>query len=96
MTTGPARALLRRLGQFVDPFSACFSRQPQCGVATRYMDGLFGDSERKSMEAMHGRLGDARDYQALQHFSTHSPWDATRVWTQLRGRADPDRHLGAR
>jgi SRSO17 transposase len=36
------------------------------------------------MQAMHGRLGDPRDYQALQHFITHSPWDATRVWTQLR------------
>lgn len=84
MTTGPARALLRRLGQFLDQFSACFSRQPQRDAATHYIDGLFGDSERKSMQAMHGRLGDPRDYQALQHFITHSPWDATRVWAQLR------------
>lgn len=84
MTTAPARALLRRLGQFLDPFSACFSRQPQRDAATQYIDGLFGDSERKSMQAMHGRLGDPRDYQALQHFITHSPWDAARVWTQLR------------
>lgn len=84
MTTGPARALLRRLGQFLDGFSACFSRQPQRDAATHYIDGLFNDSERKSMQAMHGRLGDPRDYQALQHFITHSPWDAARVWTQLR------------
>jgi SRSO17 transposase len=84
VTTAPARALLRRLGQFLDPFSACFSRQPQRDAATQYIDGLFGDSERKSMQAMHGRLGDPRDYQALQHFITHSPWDAARVWTQLR------------
>ena len=87
MTTGPARALLRRLGQYLDGFSACFSRQPQRDAATQYIDGLFGDSERKSMQAMHGRLGDARDYQALQHFITHSPWDATRVWAQLRASA---------
>jgi SRSO17 transposase len=84
VTTGPARALLRRLGQFLDQFSACFSRQPQRDAATQYIDGLFGDSERKSMQAMHGRLGEARDYQALQHFITHSPWDAARVWAQLR------------
>lgn len=84
MTTGPARALLRRLGQFLDQFSVCFSRQPQRDAATQYIDGLFGDSERKSMQAMHGRLRDARDYQALQPFITHSPWDATRVWAQLR------------
>ena len=50
----------------------------------RYIDGLFNDSERKSIQAMHGRLGDPHDYQALQHFITHSPWEATRVWTQLR------------
>lgn len=84
VTTGPARALLRRLGQYLDGFSACFSRQPQRDAASRYLDGLFNDSERKSMQAMHGRLGDPRDYQALQHFITHSPWDASRVWTQLR------------
>jgi SRSO17 transposase len=84
VTTGPARALLRRLGLFLDGFSACFSRQPQREAATQYIDGLFTDSERKSMQAMHGRLGDPRDYQALQHFITHSPWQAARVWTQLR------------
>ena len=50
VTTGPARALLRRLGQFLDGFSACFSRQPQREAATQYLDGLFNDSERKSMQ----------------------------------------------
>ncbi|MGH9240740.1 MAG: IS701 family transposase, partial [Vicinamibacterales bacterium] len=84
MTTGPARALLRRLGQFLDGFSACFSRQPQRDAASQYLDGLLKDSERKSMQAMHGRLSDPGQYQALQHFITHSPWEATRVWTQLR------------
>jgi SRSO17 transposase len=86
VTTGPARALLRRLGLFLDGFSACFSRRPQRVAATQYLDGLFNDSERKSMQAMHGRLGDPGTYQALQHFITHSPWDAARVWAQLRAR----------
>jgi SRSO17 transposase len=84
VTTGTARALLQRLGQYLDGFSACFSRRPQRAAASQYIDGLFNDSERKSMQAMHGRLGDPQDYQALQHFITHSPWDAARVWTQLR------------
>ena len=84
MTTDSARALLRRLGQFMDTFSGCFTRQPQRAAATQYVDGLFNDSERKSMEAMHGRLGDAASYQAFQHFITHSPWDANRVWAHLR------------
>jgi SRSO17 transposase len=75
---------LRRLGAFLDGFSACFSRKAQRDAASRYLDGLFNDSERKSMQAMHGRLSDPRAYQALQHFITHSPWKAARVWTHLR------------
>ena len=31
-----------------------------------------------------GRLSDPGQYQALQHFITHSPWDAARVWAHLR------------
>jgi SRSO17 transposase len=84
VTTGPARALLTRLGQFLDGFSVCFSRRPQREAASRYLAGLLNDSERKSMQAMHGRLSDPAQYQALQHFITHSPWEAARVWRQLR------------
>jgi len=84
MTTDSARALLRRLGAYLDGFSACFSRRPQREAASRYLDGLFNDSERKSMQAMHGRLSDPGEYQALQHFITQSPWDAVRVWAHLR------------
>jgi len=68
----------------MDGFSACFSRRPQREAASQYLDGLFNDSERKSMQAMHGRLSDPGSYQALQHFITDSPWDAARVWTHLR------------
>ena len=68
----------------MDGFSACFSRRPQREAASQYLDGLFNDSERKSMQAMHGRLSDPGSYQALHHFITHSPWDASRVWAQLR------------
>ena len=68
----------------MDGFSECFSRRPQRDAASRYLDGLFNDSERKSMQAMHGRLSDPASYQALQHFITDSPWDAARVWMHLR------------
>jgi SRSO17 transposase len=68
----------------MDGFSDCFSRRPQREAASQYLDGLFNDSERKSMQAMHGRLSDPGHYQALQHFITHSPWDATRVWARVR------------
>lgn len=68
----------------MDGFSACFSRRAQREAATQYLDALFNDSERTSMQAMHGRLSDPGSYQALQHFITESPWDASRVWTHLR------------
>lgn len=84
MTEASARALLRRFGQFADQFARCFSRQTQRDAASHYLDALFTDSERKSMQAMHGRLGDPGSYEALQHFITDSPWDAERVWAQLR------------
>jgi SRSO17 transposase len=35
------------------------------------------------MQAMHGRLSDPVSYQALQHFVTHAPWEATALWHRL-------------
>lgn len=84
MTEPSARALLRRFGQFADRCADCFSRTAQRDAATQYLDALFNDSERKSMQAMHGRLSDPDSYQALQHFITDSPWEAERLWTRLR------------
>ncbi len=84
MTVESARALLTRFGTFMDTFSTCFSRRPQRTAASQYLEALFNDSERKSMQAMHGRLSDPVSYQALQHFITDSPWDAAPVWAQLR------------
>ena len=79
-----AREILQRFGTFVDQFGVCFNRHPQREAARRYLDGLFIDSERKSMQAMHGRLSEPATYQALQHFVTHSPWDAEALWMRLR------------
>ncbi len=84
MDVSEARALLRRFGQFADLFGACFTRRAQRTAASQYLDGLFNDSERKSMQAMHGRLSDPITYQALHHFITHAPWDPERLWTRVR------------
>jgi len=84
VTERSARALLRRFGQFADGFADCFRRDAQRDAASQYLDALFNDSERKSMQAMHGRLSDPSSYQALQHFITDSPWDAEPLWTRLR------------
>ena len=78
-----ARALLDRLGQFLDQFTDCFSRRVQRNAASQYLQGLFNDSERKSMQAMHGRLSQPIHYQALQHFVTHSPWRDAVLWDRL-------------
>ena len=84
MSAGPARALLQRLGAFGDHFADCFSRSVQRTAASQYLEGLFNDSERKSMQAMHGRLSDPVSYQALQHCVTHAPWAAAPLWDRLR------------
>jgi SRSO17 transposase len=69
---------------FADTFHDCFGRGVQRDAASQYLEGLFNDSERKSMQAMHGRLSDPVTYQALQHFITHSPWEAEPLWARLR------------
>ena len=84
MSEPSARALLRRFGQFADRFADCFNRRAQRDAASQYLDALFNDSERKSMQAMHGRLSDPDSYEALQHFITDSPWEAEPLWTRLR------------
>lgn len=84
MTESSSRALLRRFGQFADQFASCFTRQAQRDGASQYLDALFNDSERKSMQAMHGRLSDPGSYEALQHFITDSPWETEPMWARLR------------
>ena len=81
-----ARALLTRLGQFLDRFAGCFGRRAQRDGASRYIQGLLNDSDRKSMQPMDARLpaSDPASYQRLQHFITHSPWSTTKVWARLR------------
>jgi SRSO17 transposase len=79
-----ARALLKRFGEFADRFGGCFTRRPQRAAASQYLEALFNDSERKSMQAMHGRLSDPVSYQALQHFITDSPWEAAPLWRCLQ------------
>lgn len=86
MTDAAARALLTRLGAFLDQFAGCFNRRTQRAYASRYVQGLLNDSDRKSMQPMHGRLSDPGSYQGLQNFITHSKWDAGRLWRRLRER----------
>jgi len=84
VTDAAARALLKRLGAFLDQFEGCFGRRGHRRYASRYVQGLLNDSERKSMQPMHGRLSDPGSYQGLQHFITHASWEARPFWQRLR------------
>ena len=86
MSESAARAVLERLGTFLDRFAGCFGRRAQRAGASRYIHGLLNDSPRKSMQPMEARLplNDPASYQRLQHFISHSPWSATPVWKRLR------------
>jgi SRSO17 transposase len=91
VTDAAARALLTRLGTFLDEFAGCFGRRAHRGYASRYVQGLLNNSERKSMQPMHARLSDPGSYQGLQHFITHSSWTERPFWQRLR-RLLPVRH----
>ena len=71
-----AWALLRRLTRWLDQFKDCFGHRAQHASLRQYVDGLLGDSARKSMSAMLARVSEPTSYQAFQHFITHAPWEA--------------------
>ena len=79
-----AWSLLRRLTGWLDQFKDCFGHRAQHVSLRQYIDGLLGDSARKSMSAMLARVSEPTSYQAFQHFITHAPWDATVLWRRLR------------
>ena len=84
MLDATAWALLRRLTRWLDQFKICFGHRAQLMSLRQYVDGLFSDSGRKSMQAMLARVTEPASYQAFQHFITHAPWAAEVVWRRLR------------
>lgn len=81
---------MQRLIRWLEQFKSCFGHRAQLLSLRTYVQGVFSDSERKSMQAMLARVTEPVAYQAFQHFITHAPWDADRVWRRLRG-VVPDR-----
>ncbi len=79
-----APAWLDRLATWLEPFEREFGHVAQRGAFRRYLLGLLSDSRRKSMSAMLDRVSDPGTYQSFQHFITHAPWQAERVWRRLR------------
>jgi SRSO17 transposase len=79
-----ATARIERLVRWLEHFKPCFGHRAQLMALRTYVQGVFSDSERKSMQAMLARVTEPVAYQAFQHFITHAPWDADRVWRRLR------------
>lgn len=75
---------MQRLIRWLEQFKRCFGHRAQLLSLRSYVHGVFSDSERKSMQAMLARVTEPVSYQAFQHFITHAPWDADRVWRRLR------------
>lgn len=74
---------VRRLLRYLEQFKGCFSGRLQEVSLRRYLQGLLGDSPRKSMQAMLARVTDPGHYQAFQHFITHATWDPQPVWRRV-------------
>ena len=69
--------------RWLEPFQRCFGHRAQRLALRTYVYGVFSDSERKSMQAMLARVTQPVSYQAFQHFITHAPWEAERIWRRL-------------
>ena len=67
---------VRRLLGYLEEFTGCFSARLQSVSLRRYLEGLLGDSPRKSMQAMLTRVTDPGHYQNFQHFITHATWES--------------------
>src|SRR5436190_21567898 len=84
-------AHIQRLMRWREPFQRCFGHRAQRLALRTYVHGVFSDRDRKSMQAMLARVTQPVSYQAFQHFITHAPWDADRIWRRLLDIL-PERH----
>lgn len=91
---------LARLDAYASRFADVFARSDQLRWFRLYLRGLLDAGDRKNVEAIAARVGAGdpgpTDFaQALQHFVSHSPWDAGRLLARYREllpaavRADP-------
>lgn len=78
-----ATTRIQRLIRWLEPFQQCFGHRAQRLALRSYVQGVFSDSDRKSMQAMLARVTHPVTYQAFQHFITHADWDADRIWRRL-------------
>jgi SRSO17 transposase len=97
----PLCSLLRdgwvsRFEEYVAGYRTTFQRADQFHRFRAYLRGLLEASDRKNVEVIAAAAGrvivtEANLAQALQHFISHSPWDAGRLFAAVRRHAVPTR-----
>ncbi|QJW98937.1 IS701 family transposase [Frigoriglobus tundricola] len=95
-----SEARLARFEEYVAAFRPAFHRADQLLRFRAYVRGLLEPTERKNVEAIAAAASrvmmvESNLAQALQHFVSHSPWDAGRLFVAIRQhnaavRRDPD------
>lgn len=82
-----------RLAEYAAGFRDLFGRADQAKWFGLYLRGLLNGIGRKNVEAIAEQVADAEPAaaiaQALQHFVSHSPWDAGQVFARHRARVRP-------
>ncbi len=86
-----AAAVKERLEEFGrEVLTEAMSRPAQMENGDLYLRGLIEEGQRKSLEPMVERLGEAADYQSMQQFLTDSPWDPAEVVRVVAERVAPE------
>src|SRR6478609_11041950 len=76
-----------QLERWLKPFLDCLGHKARRRMCPRYIAGLIGPGERKSIQPMAERFA-AGDYDQLHHFIADGVWDATPLQTELLSQAD--------
>jgi SRSO17 transposase len=78
-----ATARIQAVIRWLERLQRCFGHRAQRLARRIYAQGVFSDSDRKSMQAMLAPVTQPVSCQAFQHFITDAPWDADRIWRRL-------------
>lgn len=75
------------LDVWLEPFLAALHHKTRARMCPAYIAGLIGPGDRKSIQPMAARAGDA-SYDQLHHFVASGVWDAAPLEAVLLGEAD--------
>ena len=84
---GGASDWTEELGRWLKPFLDRLGHKARRQMCPRYVSGLIGPGDRKSIQPMAERLA-LGDYDQWHHFIAGGVWDATPVETELLVQAD--------